>query len=339
MTIKPFGFVPGQDSLIKLQQDPTNSNAYDDLSQVWYQVTPVPAETMRFVNELLDSTAPDVDMYVGFDENGNGKPDLSEEVCAATTVSWDEKCSIDMPKKGNWWVLVQNWTSSAVGIFDSIRLATAVVPGEDSGNMTFDAPQSVPALEPFDINIKYDLTNGYAGQAWYGSFSIGTDAGHPGNMGNINVDLYRYEDDVVKSAAKRSAMPGDIVKFTIKVNNNVLNEDVDYKIIDMIPDGLTYVAGSAAASMGIVVVDGSELTWTGTLPNPESAEFDSNVLLTGETITYEVTVDDDVKLGDVLMNRVKSTTSNINSKEVTTSAGVHVGHQTFHPIVQVMEPE
>ena len=265
MTLNPYGLVPGKDSHFYLMQDTIHDDAYDDLSQVWYKIAPVPANSMRFVNEILDSTAPEADMFVGFDDNGNGKPDGAEQVCESTTNGWNEQCNIDMPKAGNWWVLVQNWDSSTDDAYDSIRLATAVVPGEDSGSMTFDAPKSVPMLEPFDINVKYDLVSSYAGQAWFGSFSVGADAGNPGNVGKVNVDLYRYEDDVVKSADKQSVMPGDKVTFTIVVNSNVLDEDVDYEIVDMIPDGLTYVAGSAEASAGTVAVAGSKLTWIGTL--------------------------------------------------------------------------
>ncbi len=112
----------------------------------------------------------------------------------------------------------------------------------------------------------------YAGQAWYGAFSVGSDAAHHGNVGSVNVDIYRLEDDVMKTADMQSVMAGDAVEFTIHVNSNVLNEDVDYEIVDMIPDGLTYVADSAAANSGNVDVVGNKLTWTGTMPNPKSLQ-------------------------------------------------------------------
>ena len=272
MTIDAYGLTPGSESAISLAQDATNDDAYDDLSQVFYKTTDVPAGTMRLVNEILASTAPDADMFVGFDDNGNGMPDADEEICASTTGGWDEYCNIDMPDEGDWWVLVQNWASSGEDVADAMILATAVVPGADAGNMTFDAPASVPLLEPFDLTVKYDLMDAYAGQAWFGAFAVGSDAANPGNVGSVNVDLYRLEDDVMKSADVQSALAGDTVEFTIHVNSNVLNEDVDYTIVDMIPDGMTYVADSASANSGTVEVVGNELTWTGTMPSPKSLQ-------------------------------------------------------------------
>ncbi len=74
---------------------------------------------------------------------------------------------------------------------------------------------------------------------------------------------------------------------------------------------------------------------TGNLTNDTMICFDSVVPQSDVTITYQVTVDEDVALGDVLMNMVTSTTSTVNSKEATTYAGVYVGYPTFNPIVPI----
>lgn len=269
MTIMTYGLEPAQDSTIHLAQDATNDDPYDDMDQVWYMTFDVPQDTVRFVNEILESSAPDADMYVGMDSNGNGMPDEDEEVCASTTGSWNEYCNVDMPEAGDWWVLVQNWASSEAEM-DRIVLATAVVPAADAGNMTIDAPDSVPALEPFDVTVFYNLEDAYEGQAWYGAFSLGSAPANAGDVGMTRVNLYREQDDVVKSADKMSAMPGDTVEFTIHVNTNLLNQDVEYTIEDIIPDGLTYVPGSATASAGDVDVVNGVLTWTGVMPSPQS---------------------------------------------------------------------
>jgi hypothetical protein len=49
------------------------------------------------------------------------------------------------------------------------------------------------------------------------------------------------------------------------VEPNVLDEDVEYEIVDKIPDGLTYVEKSAQASSGYVNVSNNTVVWTGTL--------------------------------------------------------------------------
>ncbi len=270
LTLNPFGLVPAENYWIKLMKDETPDFPYDNLEHVWFITSEVPQGSTRFVNEVLASTAPDADLFVGFDSNGNGKPDLNEEVCASTSPSWNEYCSIDLPEPGTWWVLVQNWESSHADALDSIRLATAIVPSTDAGNLSFDAPSSLPPLSPFDITIKYDLADTYPGQAWYGSFSISSDGSSNGDIGEVNIDLHRLEDDVAKTVSKPDAFPGETLVYTITINSNTTEDDLEYLVVDTIPDGLRYVEGSATATQGNLAVEGNQLAWTGTIPSAAS---------------------------------------------------------------------
>ena len=272
LTIDTSGLVPAKDSHIMVEQDPTEDDPFDDLDRVWWTVTPVSAGATRLVNEIRVSDARDVDLYVGYDGNGNKKPDADEEVCSGIINSWAEYCNVELPQEGDWWVLVQNVAGSGEDTADSILLATAVVANQNEGNMMFDAPLTVPPQNPFDVRIKYDLMNTYEGQEWYGSFSIGTDPGNLSNVARVEVNLYRVGDDVVKLGDIVSALPGDMITYSITVNPNILNEDVTYQIVDLIPDGMTYVHDSAHASGGIVNVSGNELTWSGTLNNPNQLQ-------------------------------------------------------------------
>ena len=70
----------------------------------------------------MDSTAADIDLFVGLDTNGNG-PELSEELCQSTAGGYIEHCSFGDPTAGTYWVLAQNWTASGSPP-DSITLAT-----------------------------------------------------------------------------------------------------------------------------------------------------------------------------------------------------------------------
>ena len=270
-----YGLTLGEMDMFYLEEDPTKDigagEMYDDLDQVWYRTIDVPAGTARLISEIAETTSPDVDMAVGFDANGDGLPSLDEEVCLSASGGSSERCDLPMPDEGTWWVTVLNWEASVEGAADMIKLSTGVVPAADAGNLTVEGPMSVPALEPFDIKLTWDL-DAAAGQAWYGVAMLGTDAGNDGNVGMFTVDLYRIEDDVVKSADKPFALPGETVEFTITVNPNTLPEDIDYTIVDEIPAGLTYVDGSAAASAGTVDVVDGVLTWTGTLANPMALE-------------------------------------------------------------------
>ena len=74
LTVDTYGFVKGVKNEIQLVQDPTNGDPYDNLDKVWYTVVPMDAGAARLVAEITATTAVDLDLYWGFDENGDGLP-------------------------------------------------------------------------------------------------------------------------------------------------------------------------------------------------------------------------------------------------------------------------
>jgi uncharacterized repeat protein (TIGR01451 family) len=267
LTVDVYGLVPGTLTGESLMEDSANDSPYDDLVDgVFYVTLEAPAGTKRLLAEIIDSTAPDIDLFVGQDANGDGMPQEDEELCSSTTPSWNEYCEFTDPVVGTYWVLVQNWAGSAEQP-DDVVLAMAVVPGADGGNMWVEGPTSVPPLEPFDVRVYWDVPTIVAGERWYGAFELGTDAGNPGNIGVVPVNVVRHEDDVTKTVDVTQAMPGDTLTFEIAIQPNVTPQDVTYYIGDTIPAGMTYVEGSATG--GATVVDGV-LAWSGVLGIPTS---------------------------------------------------------------------
>jgi uncharacterized repeat protein (TIGR01451 family) len=258
LTVESFGLVQGTQHAFQLAQDPTVGDAYDDLNDVWWTTVTVPAGAKRLVGELVASTAVDLDLYVGT----GSTPSAVTQQCASTSASYVEYCNVDDPAAGTWWVLVQNWDGSAA--LDDVTAVIAVVGSSDAGNLTVSGPAAVPELDPFDLRVFWDEPALDAGEYWYGGFTLGADAGNPGNIGTVRVNLQRLEDDVTKTADTTAADPGDTVNYTITVLPNTLSEDVTYWLTDTIPAGMSYVPGSAVASAGTVNVTGDTLTWSGT---------------------------------------------------------------------------
>ncbi|MCA9946970.1 MAG: S8 family serine peptidase, partial [Anaerolineales bacterium] len=264
LTTQSFGLTQADLTDFALYQDPTNDISagefFDDLSQVFWMTVEVPADSMALIAEIADTTSPDVDMAVGT----GSTPSAATQVCQSASNGSSEFCSVADPAAGTWWVLVMNWEES-VNAPDDVTLATAVVPYSDASNMSFEGPTSVPQLDPFSLRLFWDTPEMVAGDRWYGAFTLGSDAGNPGNIGTIPVFITRYEDDVTKTVSSESAYAGDTVTYTITVQPNVTTEDLLYTITDAIPAGLTYVPGTATASAGVVDVVGDTLTWSGTM--------------------------------------------------------------------------
>lgn len=130
-------------------------------------------------------------------------------------------------------------------------------------NLWVEGPESVADQEPFDLRVFWDEPALNAGEIWYAAFEIGSKPAKSGDIGTVFVDLHRFEDDVVKQVSAATAVPGDILTYTISVLPNVTPEDPTYVMTDTIPAGLSYVPGSATATGGTLAVTDNVLTWTG----------------------------------------------------------------------------
>lgn len=276
LTIDSYGLAAATLTAESLLEDSDNDSPYDDPTDgAFYITATVPANANRLVAEIIESEAPDIDLFVGQDLDGDG-PEQSEEACSSTTPSWPEYCDITGANlaAGTWWILVQNWAGSSSQP-DDVVLSTAVV-GTDSGNMTVTGPVTVTAKADFDLRVFWDIPTMAAGDRWYGAFAIGTDASHHGNIGTIPVNITRYADDVSKAVSTPS-WAGEIVEYTISVMPDISGEDLTYTITDTIPAGLTYVPDSAYAPSGVLSVTGNVLTWSGQVI-PEREYFISTSL-------------------------------------------------------------
>ncbi|MDQ4074853.1 MAG: DUF11 domain-containing protein [Chloroflexota bacterium] len=102
--------------------------------------------------------------------------------------------------------------------------------------------------------------------------------------------------DLDKSVDPTVAQAGDELEYTIVVHNDTDDVDADdLVLIDLIPAGTAYVAGSAQSDEGIVLYDEDDdlIRWEGDLDEDETA-----------TIIFRVEVDEDVDPGTVIENRV-----------------------------------
>src|SRR5699024_11831062 len=96
----------------------------------------VPEDTLLLKVEVVSSAARDIDLFVGYDENGSGHPVESAERCRSTTPGVEESCMIEYPQAGKWWVLVQNWRSSAAGASADVELGLAALTAGDDSSLT-----------------------------------------------------------------------------------------------------------------------------------------------------------------------------------------------------------
>ncbi|MCP4345660.1 MAG: S8 family serine peptidase [Desulfobacterales bacterium] len=252
-----------------IPEDSNTGSAYDDLEDgVFIKLFDVPATTKGLAVEITESASPDMDMFVGIDENGDGLPDEDEEICSSAGASWDEFCSFPEPgeelESGAYWVIVQNFQTSGEPE-DNFTLSIAIVNETSTGtSVSVTAPTDAALNEPFDIEVSWDIPDLQNGDRRFGLLEVGVDAANPSNIISAPINLTRMEDDVVfKSDIPEdvSVYPGDTVTYTMRIQPELIQTDaVTYTLANTLPDGMTYVSGSASVEPDSV--DGNQLTWT-----------------------------------------------------------------------------
>ncbi|MFT2090944.1 S8 family serine peptidase [Paraglaciecola sp. 2405UD69-4] len=245
LQISVSGLATPSTTEISVAGDSDNSTPYDNLSDgVYYSLIDVSSSVSRIVATTSDatSTAPDIDVRIGYDSNGNGLPDESEELCISATATAEESCSITSPQSGEWWVMVQNWGPSNAEQ-DTVVLSTTLVDADES-NLVVTGPSVVSELTPFDLRLNYDLTGSVQEDVYYGVVTLGSDSEMTDNIGSIPVTITRVADDVSYAVSSDSAVAGDVLTFSVEVAANNTPEDRNYNIAANIPDGYTLVSGS-----------------------------------------------------------------------------------------------
>lgn len=184
-----YGLTPATIESFTVGQDPTNSLPYDNLADIWYKVTTCPSSQQRMVVEILETTSADLDVYVGVGNTPH--PALQKGYSAEPGPM--EYLNIFQPTfSGTCWILVQNWQSSAPGVEDPVKLAYGFVPKSGGTNYSITGPATVPALNPFDLTIDWDLSATYAAsEVWYGWFSIGSTATIKNDVGKLDFNIYK----------------------------------------------------------------------------------------------------------------------------------------------------
>lgn len=274
-----FGLVEPIRHPVYVTEDPTNDDIYGDLSEVVYMTVTIPSGTGRFVAEVLESESPDLDLFLGYDFNGDGVPQDWEEIASSASGTAFEYISDVLPYPGDYWILIQNWAGSSEGATDEATLGVAVMPLADYGNLDATGPTGpIAAQTDYTVTLSYDMDM-EPGDVYYGLVAIGSGAASearvPGDITITSVDLYRLADDVTKVASKETVNVGDTVAFTVTVlpndSSGIYGEDVTYYITDTLPAGLELMPETIAASAGTPLYFGSTIGWSVTQAIPVTA--------------------------------------------------------------------
>ena len=206
---KGFGLFPStvyQGSAIGATNDLDRNSVYrnrDTIVSIPFVVKPY---TKKLIVEIIESTSPDMDLYIGIDENGDGYPDATEMyyslICISGNLDSVEKCEINAPPTGNYWLVAQNYEGSAEGVEDTVSVRAAMIGYSFSQSFDVDAPSVLVQDQVFDINLSVNgvLDSSEAIQpleadvTYYGLLELGTTAEQKRNIGTTLLTVTSTEN-------------------------------------------------------------------------------------------------------------------------------------------------
>ncbi len=326
-TATTIGMDKAVKSSLTVSQDSTNNDPFDNLNNgVTINRFVLADSSPFFLSVVENATAPDLDLFVGRDDNGDNIPTADELLCASTSFDADEACALFDIQAGSYWVLVQNYTASSAIALDTYDLQTAFLGTQATGNLTVSGPQTSAQFTPYDLRLSW-TENMSAGDIFVGQFDLGTDAGSPGNLGSTFVILDREADDISVAVSNSTPPLGADVTYTVTVGANDAGEDIDFGISSTFAAGLTVDMASLAVDGGTLVTNSTGYTWDVSSLANSTTSF---------TLTYTATVN--AAEGTTVDQVVTSTSSNINAAASTSTASLTVTAPNTAPVVSITAP-
>lgn len=172
-----------------LSQDSTRDDPFDGPSGTETVLVDVPADSLLLHAETFDSQASDVDLFVGFDADGDGEPEASEEVCQSRSLNDLELCDIERPAAGTWWIVVQNWASSGFGA-NRVPYEFAVLADADDPSLVAPGPGATDGGQ-LELPIYWDQPAMEAGERWFGVVGLASSPVETADLGTIPLTITR----------------------------------------------------------------------------------------------------------------------------------------------------
>ena len=203
-TFTSGGLTPKTRTTRTLKQDPTADSPQADKGHltaspedpfdggegvftVWHNL---PQGGLWLHAETLASTAQDLDLFVGRDDNGDSTADEDELICKSSSPIDIENCDLFNVPAGNYWIVVQNWDGT-IASGDEVTLVSAAVESSNHASLIASGPGKVGANADFPVRVSWSDMNAASGEEWLGAVGIGTRGDKPNDIGVIPVYFNR----------------------------------------------------------------------------------------------------------------------------------------------------
>ncbi len=312
---------------LSVDQDRDNADVFDDVTDGtsirFFNIT---GNEPLFLAAIQNATAPDLDLFVGRDNNGDNLPSSNELLCASLSAASEEACEITKLTTGSYWVMVQSFTATSAIALDTFDLLTATVGNQSVGNLSVTGPQTAVQFMPYDIRLLWDDSM-VEGDLFVGQFALGSDSANPGNLGSTFVFLERADDDIEVSVNTAAPTQGSDITYTVTVGANNFDENIDYSVTSTFATGLSVDLASLSVSGGNLITNSSGYSWDVTAVGGSTGSF---------TLTYNANVT--AAAGTTISQTVTASSSNVGASDLISTTDVVVTAPNTAPVVSITAP-
>ncbi|MBY5921193.1 S8 family serine peptidase [Ferrimonas balearica] len=270
--------LPAWDQLSSGIGDPDN---IENDPGMHFQFFDVPEGTKRLVLEAttLNATASnDTAIDIGMDLNGDGRIQWTEEALCYSFSYTRDFCAINNPTPGRYWMLVGNYSIYDPNTPDHLEnpgktpmefdVRLAIITEGDSGDLSTAVIGSSNGIDPYQVELNWDLPELAQGDIYYGAVEMGEHAS--GDLGTMGLRLAYSEPDLRLNASQNNAKLGDVVEFELVAKPNLTHSDRALTLTATLPEGLNLSTSSVqvqSAMEGEVSIEGNTLNFSGIQPS------------------------------------------------------------------------
>ncbi|WNC73801.1 S8 family serine peptidase [Thalassotalea psychrophila] len=299
LTFTKSGLFKSEVFVGEVQRAANPTNLYLDYTKndgLGFHVIPlaIPALAGRLVVEVLETSSPDLDIYIGVDPDGDGQMHPNEMTDIrfwSIKPGANEFLDYEQPRIGQYWILVHNFGDRfndfqddafdpANLIIDDFKLAVSVIT-EDNDSLTVTAPKEVSREAEVAMKINWELDMDEGDKA-YGIIKVSTAEAILDNVGTINVNLTRASDDVQLSLASNETEQ-TLAGFNIRFAENNTGQDRQYQMsVDLVAGSSVELLAFNASNNGQATnadlqdvefsQQGDTLTWSYNHPSGSAAK-------------------------------------------------------------------
>lgn len=198
--------------------------------------------TQRIRVKVDSTSSPDLDLYIGLDENLNGDVEAFEGVnnmlCLSAGADSSELCDILTPEPGVYYIAVHNFQGSAPGAKDIVSLSIAVISDNDNNNLALELVQA--EQQQFSVKANWQLPDAAPGDEYIGVVAAQPQSGQ--RFGLTGIDLHIAAPMVALNSTQQAVIAGSPLSYqlTLTANNSASARSIPFSFT--VPQGLSLSA-------------------------------------------------------------------------------------------------